>query len=64
MIQNQLVQLGGISAAVATSSMILVRLATLWWAVLVGFLALGWIRARFPNLTLEGNDLARAPTNP
>lgn len=53
MLQNQLVHLGGVSAAVATSSMILVRLATLWWAVLVGFLALGCIRSRFPQLTLD-----------
>jgi uncharacterized protein (TIRG00374 family) len=53
MLRNQLVALGGISSAIATSSMILVRLVTLWWAVLVGFVALALIRARFPQLTLE-----------
>jgi uncharacterized protein (TIRG00374 family) len=39
---------GHVALGAATASMILVRLATLWWAVLVGFmalLALGW---RFP----------------
>jgi uncharacterized protein (TIRG00374 family) len=61
MLQNQLVELGGISAAVATSSMILVRIATLWWAVLVGFLALALIRARYPHLTL---DAAAPPGEP
>jgi hypothetical protein len=30
--------------------MILVRFATLWWAVLVGFAALAVLRARFPKL--------------
>jgi uncharacterized protein (TIRG00374 family) len=53
MLQNQLVNLAGISAAIATSSMILVRLATLWWAVLVGFLALALIRLRYPALALD-----------
>jgi len=30
--------------------MILVRFATLWWAVLLGFVALGALRARYPRL--------------
>jgi len=55
MLQNQLVQLGGMTTAVATSSMILVRLATLWWAVLIGFLALALIRIRFPNVALDAS---------
>lgn len=50
LIQQQLVRLGGLSAGAATSSMLLVRLATLWWAVLLGFVALGVLRLRFPNL--------------
>jgi hypothetical protein len=29
--------------------MLLIRLATLWWAVLVGFMALGCLRLRFPR---------------
>ncbi len=48
--QSQLVQLGGISQGAATGSMLMIRFATLWWAVLVGFLALGWLRLRHPSL--------------
>jgi hypothetical protein len=33
----------------------LIRLATLWWAVLVGFAALGWLRLEFPR------ELASSP---
>jgi uncharacterized membrane protein YbhN (UPF0104 family) len=50
MLREQLVYLGGVPAGAATASMILVRFATLWWAVLVGFLALGLLRTRFPSL--------------
>jgi glycosyltransferase 2 family protein len=50
MIQEQLVHLGGVEQAAATSSMILVRFATLWWAVAVGFAALFWLRLRYPVL--------------
>lgn len=43
----------GMTASIATATTMLVRLATLWWAVLVGFVALGlfrrWIRARGPG---------------
>ncbi len=49
MIQEQLVRLGGVGQGDATASMILVRFATLWWAVAVGFLALGCLRVRFPH---------------
>jgi glycosyltransferase 2 family protein len=50
MIREQLVRLGGASTTVATASMILVRFATLWWAVAVGFIALAILRARYPKL--------------
>jgi uncharacterized membrane protein YbhN (UPF0104 family) len=46
MMREQLVQLGHVDPAASTSAMILVRFATLWWAVLVGFLALGLLRTR------------------
>lgn len=49
MIQEQLVRLGGVQQGDATASMILVRFATLWWAVLVGFVALGLLRLRHPQ---------------
>jgi len=48
--REQLVRLGGAPSAIATASMILVRFATLWWAVAVGFMALGVLRARYPKL--------------
>jgi glycosyltransferase 2 family protein len=49
-LNGQLRLMGGVSQGVATASMILVRFATLWFAVLVGFSALGLLRARHPSL--------------
>ncbi|HEY3497593.1 MAG TPA: lysylphosphatidylglycerol synthase transmembrane domain-containing protein [Polyangiaceae bacterium] len=49
MIQKQLVLLGRVPEGDATAAMILIRFATLWWAVLVGFLALACLRLRFPE---------------
>jgi uncharacterized protein (TIRG00374 family) len=57
MIQEQLVRLGGVPQAPATAAMILIRLATLWWAVLVGFAALALLRVRYPRL-LRGDARA------
>jgi uncharacterized protein (TIRG00374 family) len=62
MLREQLVHLGGVPAAAATASMILVRFATLWWAVLVGFAALGILRQRFPRL--RGVDPAAETARP
>lgn len=50
LIQQQLVRVAGVAASAATSSMLLVRLSTLWWAVLVGFAALGLLKLRYPRL--------------
>jgi uncharacterized protein (TIRG00374 family) len=50
LMQEQLVRVGGVLPGVATASMILIRLCTLWWAVAVGFGALGCLRLRFPAL--------------
>lgn len=47
LMQQQMVHLAGISYGPATTSMLLIRIATLWWAVVVGFLALGLLRLRF-----------------
>lgn len=49
MIQEQLVRLGNVPPPDATAAMILIRFATLWWAVLVGFAALGLLRLRYPD---------------
>jgi glycosyltransferase 2 family protein len=55
MLRESLVHLGGVEHGAATAAMILVRLATLWWAVAVGFLALFLLRLRFPTaFTGEG----------
>jgi uncharacterized protein (TIRG00374 family) len=48
MLRGALTHLGGVEQGAATAAMILVRLATLWWAVLVGFMALFVLRLRFP----------------
>jgi uncharacterized protein (TIRG00374 family) len=62
MIQEQLVHLAQVPHAAATSSMILVRVATLWWAVLVGFAALGLLRLKHPSLRgIEPSALASTP---
>jgi uncharacterized protein (TIRG00374 family) len=49
MLEQQLVRLGSVSQGDAVASMILVRFATLWWAVLVGFIALSALRLRHPE---------------
>jgi len=54
MIQEQLVRLARVPHGAATSSMILIRFATLWWAVVVGFAALALLRKRFPQLMRDG----------
>jgi uncharacterized protein (TIRG00374 family) len=50
LLEEQLARLGGVASATATASMLLVRFATLWFAVAVGFAALGILRARHPAL--------------
>lgn len=56
MFQSQLVELGGVPPGPATAAMLMIRFATLWWAVLVGFMALGLLRMRFPHLLKESAD--------
>ncbi len=53
LLREQLFHLGQVPEGVATSAMILVRFATLWWAVLVGFAALALLKARFPRLLTQ-----------
>jgi uncharacterized protein (TIRG00374 family) len=59
-LEQQLTRLGGVPMATATSAMILVRIATLWFAVALGFLSLALLRLRFPRL-LSGE---RSPDPP
>jgi uncharacterized protein (TIRG00374 family) len=62
-LQGQLQELGHVPATTATASMILVRFATLWFAVLVGFLALSALKKRYPGL-LAGASAARSENQP
>ena len=41
--------LGDVDTAAATAATMLVRLATLWWAVLLGAIALAWLRRSAPR---------------
>ncbi|MCC6556853.1 MAG: flippase-like domain-containing protein [Polyangiaceae bacterium] len=61
LLEEQMAHLGGVPAATATTAMLLVRLATLWFAVLVGFAALGLLRARYPSLIAAGEGPAGEP---
>lgn len=47
---GQMTELGHLDRGIATAAMLLVRFATLWFAVLVGFVALSLIKRRFPGL--------------
>lgn len=50
LLETQLAELGHVAAATSTAAMLLARLATLWFAVGVGFIALGLLRRRYPDL--------------
>ncbi len=58
LMQEQLVRMGSVAQAPATASMLLVRFATLWWAVVVGFIALALLRARYPGLAKSQQAVA------
>ncbi|MBK8938923.1 MAG: flippase-like domain-containing protein [Polyangiaceae bacterium] len=49
-LEESMVGIGGVPGAIATATMILSRLATLWFAVVVGFVALGLLKLRHPML--------------
>jgi uncharacterized protein (TIRG00374 family) len=53
LIKEQLSRLGGVPDGTDTAAMMLVRFATLWFAVAVGFVALALLRATRPGLTGE-----------
>ncbi|HSC87031.1 MAG TPA: lysylphosphatidylglycerol synthase transmembrane domain-containing protein, partial [Polyangiaceae bacterium] len=53
MFQSQLVELGHVAEGPATAAMLMIRFATLWWAVIVGFCSLAILRKRFPHLLRE-----------
>jgi uncharacterized protein (TIRG00374 family) len=49
-LESQIEELGHVTPAASTAAMILVRFATLWFAVLVGFTALTLLKRRHPRL--------------
>jgi uncharacterized protein (TIRG00374 family) len=57
-LQGQLIELGKVQAIAATAAMILVRFATLWFAVLVGFVALSVLKRRHANLLAGSPEAA------
>jgi uncharacterized protein (TIRG00374 family) len=57
LLQEQLVHIGQLGASVATGAMLLVRLATLWFAVLIGFLALTGLRMYHPGFKIGADDV-------
>lgn len=54
-LQGQMVEIGHIQPAASTAAMILVRFATLWFAVFVGFAALSVLKKRHPGLLADAN---------
>jgi uncharacterized protein (TIRG00374 family) len=54
---GQMTKLGHVEESTATAAMILVRFATLWFAVIVGFVALSLMKRRFPGLL--ANDVKK-----
>ncbi|MEZ4313407.1 MAG: lysylphosphatidylglycerol synthase transmembrane domain-containing protein [Polyangiaceae bacterium] len=59
LLEEQMARLGGVPAAKATSAMLLARFATLWFAVIVGFIALAILRAMYPSLRAAPAPAAR-----
>ncbi len=57
LLEEQMVRLAGVPAPTALAAMLLIRLATLWFAVVVGFVALGWLRMRHPGLKLARDEV-------
>jgi glycosyltransferase 2 family protein len=56
----QMTELGHVDRGIATAAMILVRFATLWFAVVIGFIALTWMKRRHPTL-LRGDPVTESP---
>jgi uncharacterized protein (TIRG00374 family) len=49
-LMGQMTNIGHVDKGIATAAMILVRFATLWFAVIVGFVALSWMKRRHKGL--------------
>jgi len=53
-LQRQMMELGHVSEGTSTAAMLLVRFATLWFAVMIGFFALSALKRRHPTLFTKG----------
>lgn len=62
--RTMLTSLGAITVAPAAAATLLVRLATLWFAILVGFVALAVVRFKFDRQRGLGTDPASPPSSP
>lgn len=62
-LMGQMTKFGHVSSSVATAAMMLVRFATLWFAVLVGFVALSIMKRRFPGLLAKDAKDAKPKTD-
>jgi uncharacterized membrane protein YbhN (UPF0104 family) len=62
-LMGQMTELGHVEKSAAAAAMILVRFATLWFAVLVGFVALTALKRRHPGL-LASNEVATTTAPP
>jgi uncharacterized protein (TIRG00374 family) len=64
-LMGQMTEIGHVEKGIATAAMILVRFATLWFAVVVGFIALSWMKRRHPGLLAKDDPnvaaLAKKP---
>lgn len=61
LLEEQLTRLGSVPTSAATAAMLLIRLATLWFAVVIGFIALSILRLRHPGLTQPRDQVSGDP---
>jgi uncharacterized protein (TIRG00374 family) len=61
-LMGQMTEIGHVEKGIATAAMILVRFATLWFAVVVGFIALSWMKRRHPGLLAKDDPNVAALT--
>ena len=59
-LMGQMTELGHVEKGIATAAMILVRFATLWFAVVIGFIALSWMRRIHPTLLSDDDPNLKA----
>ncbi|AKV01765.1 hypothetical protein AKJ09_08428 [Labilithrix luteola] len=60
----QMTELGHVERGIAAAAMILVRFATLWFAVVVGFVALSLLKRRHPGLLSDARAEAESAEAP